>query len=202
MKRHDVQKIKDEIIMSALVHVPFDGWCWDVIEQAAKDAAYEPEMARAVFPDKMIDVLDGFADWADREMLRNLSDVNAQDLRVRDRVKEAVFMRYKVLNSHKESVRLSAQFWLHPLHKMRAAKIIWRTADCVWGWAGDTATDYNRYTKRGLLSSILVPTTLAWLSDDSQDMRVTEGFLERRIENVLQLGKIVGRFTPQKKRAS
>lgn len=193
MNKNDVSEIRDKIILTALPQVAFDGWAWATIEAAAEDAGYESSMARAVFPDRIKDVLDGFADLADREMLKALKDVHSEDLRIRDRIREALLARYAWLGPHKEPLRQSIQFWMVPTRKPRGAKIVWRTADRIWNWAGDDARDYNRYTKRGLLSGIIVSTTLAWLNDASENMDNTKAFLDRRIENVMQLGKIINK---------
>lgn len=80
-----------------------------------------------------------------------------------------------------------------PTHTARGGKIAWRTADRIWDWAGDNATDYNHYTKRALLCGVLVSTTLAWLDDDSTGMQETEAFLKRRIDNAMSIGKIAGK---------
>jgi len=196
MDKASVIKIRDEILGCLLPHVAFDGWQWPAVVQACEEAGYEPDMARAVFPSEMSDVLDAFSDLADREMLNALQDVNSDDLRIRDRIREALLARYHFLQPHREAVKQSLSFWMIPFRKPRAAKIVWRTADKIWGWAGDTSTDYNRYTKRGLLSGIIVSTTLVWVNDDEPDMSQTKEFLDRRIENVMQFNKVVGRFKP------
>ena len=102
-----------------------------------------------------------------------------------------------MLSPHKESLRNITQYWLKPWNGSTGARSLWQTADIIWDWAGDTATDYNRYTKRSLLCGVLASTTLYWLQDDSQQRTKTVGFLERRIENVLQIGKVIGRFKKQ-----
>ncbi len=193
MNKNDVTEIRDTIILTVLPHVAFDGWTWEAIENAAQEAGYEQSMARAVFPDRIKDVLDGFADLADREMLKALDNIDPESLRIRDRIREALVARYVWLNPYKEALRQSVQFWMVPTRKPRGAKIVWRSADRIWSWAGDDATDYNRYTKRGLLSGIIVSTTLAWLNDPSENMDNTKAFLDRRIENVMQLGKIINK---------
>jgi ubiquinone biosynthesis protein COQ9 len=70
---------------------------------------------------------------------------------------------------------------------------VWATADAIWWFAGDTATDFNHYTKRGLLAGVLGSTTLYWLSDNSEGQRGTEAFLMRRLQDVLKIGKTLGR---------
>ena len=194
MNKDEVVEIRDSILRAALPHVAFDGWRWEMIEWATEEAGYEASVARAVFPDRIKDVLDGFADLADREMLLALKDTNIDDLRIRDRIRTALIARYEWLKPHKEALRHSVQFWMVPTRKPRGAKIVWRTADRIWDWAGDTATDYNHYTKRGLLSGILVSATLFWLNDASEHMDNTKSFIDRRIKNVMQFGKVLGKI--------
>ena len=198
MDKSEVTVIRDKIVQTALPNVAFEGWTWLLVEQAAQDAGYEPAMARAVFPDQIKDVLDAFADLADREMLKALDSVQLEELRIRDRIRAALIARYEWLAPHKEALRQSVQFWIIPTRKPRGAKIVWRSADRIWEWAGDTASDYNRYTKRGLLSGIIVSTTLVFLNDASEHMDNTKAFMDRRIENVLQFGKFINKV----KRAS
>jgi ubiquinone biosynthesis protein COQ9 len=193
MNKNDVVKIQDEILLAALPHVVFDGWNWDVVVLGATDAGHNEAVARAVFPGRMIDALAGFAVLADRRMMTALADINAQELRVRDRVRVALMARFSFLAQHKDALRQSAQFWAVPTRKIRGGKLVWRTADVIWDWAGDKATDYNRYTKRGLLSGIIVSSTLYWLNDNSETLDNLERFVDRRIDNVMKFGKVLSR---------
>ncbi|MCB1532919.1 MAG: COQ9 family protein [Alphaproteobacteria bacterium] len=194
MKKDDVLQIRDEIIKAALPDIVFDGWHWETIERAAEKTGQSQATLRAVFPAGLMDVLDGFSDLADRQMLAALGDAPPEDMRIRDRIRTCVLTRFEVLAAHKEAVRASASFWALPSRKPRGAKMVWRSADKIWNWAGDDARDYNHYTKRGLLSGILVSTMLVWLDDESVDMSITKDFLDRRIENVLFVGQTLGRL--------
>lgn len=185
---------RNSIILAAAENAAFDGWSWEAVLNAAQGAGIKPDMARAVFPGELADVLDGFADLADRAMMDKLSTLNPADMRVRDKVRAGVVSRLEFLTSHKEALREASAFWARPSNAFHAARILWRTSDHIWRWAGDTATDYNHYTKRGLLSGILASTTLAWLAEDDPDMPKTLDFLDRRIDNALSVGQLAGRF--------
>jgi ubiquinone biosynthesis protein COQ9 len=60
----------------------------------------------------------------------------------------------------------------------------------MWRAIGDTSTDFNFYTKRGILAAVYSSTLLRWFSDSSIDGAPTEQFLADRIENVMQFEKI------------
>jgi ubiquinone biosynthesis protein COQ9 len=76
------------------------------------------------------------------------------------------------------------------MHAADGAKLIWGTADHIWNALGDTSRDYNWYTKRATLSAVYSSTALYWLGDDSPDHMATWAFLDRRIEDVMQIEKL------------
>lgn len=183
-------QIRDTILESLMPHVAFDGWTRAAAERAAIEARHTPDILDAVFAHGTDDMVSHFADMADRAMLDGLGQ--GADLRVRDKITLAVQKRLEWLDTHKETERAAVAYWMRPLRKYKGAKIVWRTADRIWDWAGDTSTDYNRYTKRTLLSGVLVSTTLFWLDEKGGDMANVFAFLDRRIDNVLKLGSLVG----------
>lgn len=186
-------EIKTRIIESALPHIAFDGWTRAALENAAKNTGYDLDMVRAVFPYLEKDAVKHFARMADENMLTSLGPVSP-DLKIRERIALAVRTRFEWLEDHREAERLAIAYWARPLRKIEGAKVVWATADKIWNWAGDTATDYNHYTKRFLLSGILTATALYWLNDTSKNSADSWAFLDRRIENALSIGKIAGKF--------
>ena len=59
----------------------------------------------------------------------------------------------------------------------------------MWRIAGDTATDYNHYSKRLILSGVYGSTLLAWLDDQSEGWSETGAFLDRRLAGVMRFEK-------------
>lgn len=185
--------IRDEIIEALLPSVAFEGWTPEALRGAARLAGYESAMADAAFPDGIAGAIDHFSDMADRKMLAALESIPMETMRVRDRIRLAVATRLDLLVSHREAVRLSMARWALSPHG-DGLRAIWRTADRIWIRAGDTATDYNRYTKRSLLAGVLISTTIVWVGESGTDSTRSKAFLDRRIENVMQLGKMIGRL--------
>ena len=74
-------------------------------------------------------------------------------------------------------------------HAPLAAKLLYRTVDAIWYAIGDRSTDFNFYTKRGLLAAVYSATVLYWLNDKSPDCAATWSFLDRRIEEVMLVPK-------------
>jgi len=194
MSKDDVQTIQDQILLRALDDVLFDGWSLEVVENAAAQEGLEADAVRAVFPGGLVDVLAHFSNYADRLMLQSLEALDKDSLRIRDRIRAGIMNRFEALEPYKEAVRLSLPFWARPFSQLRGGKIVWRSADAIWNWAGDTSDDYNYYTKRTLLSGILVSSTPIWLNEREPALQKTRNFVDKRIENVMQFGKIIGRM--------
>lgn len=196
VSKQDVENARDEIVLRCLRQDTFPGWAWEMIGDDA--------LTRVLFPAGLSDVLDHFADYADRQMLAALPGAKAwAALKIRQRIRAAVLARLSFLQDHKEAERAALSHWMLPWRKPQGLRILWRTADRIWERAGDTSTDYNRYTKRGLLSGVLGATTMAWLEDDGRiplhaRHSPTAAFLDRRIENVLKLGKVMQFFKQNK----
>jgi ubiquinone biosynthesis protein COQ9 len=70
----------------------------------------------------------------------------------------------------------------------------------MWRIAGDTATDFNHYSKRAILASIYAATLLVWLDDDSEGQAETTAFLDRRLAGVARFEKAKASWTGSSER--
>ena len=61
----------------------------------------------------------------------------------------------------------------------------------MWRAAGDTATDYNHYTKRAILGAVYSATLLVWLDDPEG----WPAFLDRRIDGIMRFEKAKARLS-------
>ncbi|NNL17375.1 MAG: COQ9 family protein, partial [Boseongicola sp.] len=89
----------------------------------------------------------------------------------------------------REAVRRASALFALPQNSAEGAKLIWETADHVWSTLGDTSTDVNWYTKRATLSGVWASSVLYWLGDESPLANETMDFIDRRIDNVMQIEK-------------
>lgn len=182
-------KIKNEkaaILLAALPNVAFDGWTEELLARAAKKTKTD---AKKYFPGGVCELVLYFSEWADTQMAAALHPKALKDLRIRDKVSLGVRERLEILTPYKEALRAALAYMAMPPRGLHLPKLVWDTADKIWWAAGDTATDYNHYTKRILLSGVLTSTTLYWLNDSSDDDEKTWQFLDRRIDNVMTVGK-------------
>ncbi len=185
--RHDLRR---RLLAATLPHVPFDGWTRASIDAGAADAGMADGEEKRLFPKGADEMVSFFLAEGDRAMLDELSRINLDEMRVRDRIATAVRIRLEVDDGHREAVLRATAVKTGP----SGARALWRTADTIWHAAGDSATDFNYYTKRLLLAGVHAATLLCWLNDDSPDRERTWAFLDRRISDVMSIGRLKPRL--------
>ncbi len=189
-------ELRDAILEATLPHVAFDGWTDRTLRDGAVAAGHEPGAAARAFPRGGVDAIVHFSDWADRRMLAAIADEadSFAALRVRDKITRAVRLRLELLEPHHEAVRRAMTVLAMRAQAGQSARLLYRSVDAMWRAAGDTATDFNFYTKRGLLAGVQSSTMLYWLGDGSEGHAATWSFLDRRIADVMRIGKAIGKL--------
>ncbi|RED54143.1 COQ9 family protein [Aestuariispira insulae] len=188
----EIAALRDRLIDAAVEHVPFDGWGREALALAADDIGIDLDTASRHFPGGARDMISWHSQMADRRMLAALEAGGLKEMKIRDRIKCAVKTRLDQNQEQKEAIRKALSFLSMPGNTVLATKLLYRTVDDMWFAAGDTSTDWNFYTKRSLLSGVYSSTLLYWLADHSEDHKDTWAFLDRRIENVMQVPKLTG----------
>ena len=206
-----LESLRDALLRAALPHVPFDGWGKTALLRGAEEAGYSSEDAMRAFPDGARDMIPWHSRLADRMMMAELEKLDLPSMRIRDRIATAVRVRLQQNEGDREAIRRAMTFLAMPQNAALSTQSLYRTVDDMWFAAGDTATDWNFYTKRLLLAGVYSSTLLYWLNDQSEDHADSWAFLDRRIENVMQVPKLTGRvsgalekvcgFLPQQVRA-
>ncbi len=178
--------LHDRLLEAALSHVVFDGWGPEAYRAAVADSEIDPALADALFPRGALDLAIAFHRRGDARMRQRLGEMDLEGLRFRDRIAAAVRTRLEVVED-KEAVRRGATLFALPQHAGEGSALIWGTADAIWTTLGDTAQDVNWYSKRATLSAVYSATVLYWLGDDSAGHQDSWAFLDRRIDNVMQI---------------
>ena len=180
------ERAKERILQAALGHVAFDGWSEATLKAAITDSGVTPALGRALYPRGGVDLAVAYHRAGDIAM-RDAMAAHNGGLRYRDRVALAVRLRLEAAD--KELVRRGSALFSLPQHGLEGGRLIWATADAIWTALGDSSTDVNWYSKRATLSAVYGATVLFWLGDHSEGNAETWEFLDRRIENVMQIEK-------------
>ena len=181
----DDAALKEAVLMAALPHAAFDGFTDKVLEQAGTEAGVSKVELARLFESGPISLVEYYSEWADAQMMAQLGDIKA--LKIRERIAAAVKARLAALKPHKEAARRAAALLSLPMHASLGVKLMYRTVDAMWRAAGDTSTDFNFYTKRGILAGVYGATAVRWFT--TEDEAAVDAFLAARIENVMQIEK-------------
>lgn len=186
---NSMESAKAAVLQAALAHVPFDGWSEATLKAAIADSGVAPGLALALFPRGAVDLALAYHRSGDVAMTDRLAATDLTTLRYRDRIASAIRFRLEACED-KELVRRGTTLFALPQNAGDGVRAIWGTADTIWTALGDTSDDLNWYSKRATLSAVYTATVVFWLGDDSPDHHATWEFLDRRIDNVMQVEKL------------
>jgi ubiquinone biosynthesis protein COQ9 len=178
--------LKDAVLNAALKAIPFDGFTDKVLAAAAKETGADKIQMVRLFPNGPLSLVEAFSESADEAMEASLAKKKLATMKVRERIKTAVWSRIDALRDHKEAARRAGAFLTLPPNAATGVTLLYRTVDRMWRAVGDTSTDFNFYTKRAILSGVYSATLMRWFTDQSEGEADTQAFLDARIENVMQ----------------
>ena len=167
----------------------FDGWSMVAVRGAAEAAGVNPDTAEYAFAGGAMAMIEAWVHSVDAAMARALPPEHLATLKIRERIRTLVQFRLDAVAHQKEALRRALAIMAMPQNVARALQLGWHSADVMWRLAGDTATDYNHYTKRLTLGSIYAATLAVFVDDTSPDHAATRAFLERRIEGIMKFEK-------------
>lgn len=172
----------------------FDGWGDAARDIAAEAAGVDPDVALLAFPGGAVEMIDAWFAHIDAAMAAAVPAERLAGMKIRDRIAAQVEARLEAMRPAREALRRALAILAMPQNIGRAARLGWRTVDLIWRRAGDTAVDYNHYTKRGILLGVYGSTVTIFLDDDSDDLADTRGFLRRRIDGIMRFEKAKAGF--------
>lgn len=192
MQNHD--KIKADFLQKFIQNSLFDGCSEENFKNTVKQLGLELDQHMLLFPQGHYDVIDLWLETLDQELSAKLEATNADQMKIREKISCAVFTRIELIQSQKnEFMQLYAHLAL-PLNKLKLLKSTFKTCGIMWYWAGDTSTDWNYYSKRMLLSYVYLSSLLYWFQNHDTNLDTVKEFIDRRIEEVMQIPKIKSKF--------
>jgi ubiquinone biosynthesis protein COQ9 len=185
-----LDEIREALAPRLAANAAFDGWNDSAVESAAMEIGVDPDIAKLSLKGGPMALIDAWIASVDAEMARRLPPEKLSAMKIRDRITALVATRLDIAAPDREGQRRALAIMAMPQNIPAAARIGWRSADRMWRLAGDTATDFNHYTKRMTLSAVYASTLSVFVNDESEDFAETRAFLDRRIDNVMQFEKV------------
>ena len=172
----------------------FDGWSKLAVASAASATGVDPATADYAFAGGAMAMIEAWVKSVDAAMAEALPADKLAAMKIRERIRSLVQFRLDAIAHQKEALRRALSLMAMPQNAVRSLGLGWHSADVMWRLAGDTATDYNHYTKRLTLGSIYAATLAVYADDTSPDHADTRAFLERRIEGIMKFEKAKARL--------
>jgi ubiquinone biosynthesis protein COQ9 len=177
---------EQRLLAAAIPLAPKLGWNARLLARAGEAAGLSAGETSLVLPNGARDLAALFARRHDQAMMQALAEVDPKALKIRERIRVAVEARLAAATADREATRRCAGFLTLPANAPLGLRLAWESADVIWRWAGDTATDENHYSKRAILAGILITTLAVRLSAGREAASVE---LAARIDNVMAFEK-------------
>lgn len=186
--------IKRKFMAEIVKEVPFSGWSVGAMEACSKRLGYNEEFWKIVFEEGLSDVLLAYHQIIDDQLVQEMNQVDLTKLRTHERVALAVKTRLRLLAKNRNIFNKTMGYLSNPLNVALASKLAWKAVDDIWfEYGGDQSTDFNYYSKRTLLLGVYSSSLLYLQSDESEDLADTMDFVDRRLSDVMALGKAIGK---------
>jgi ubiquinone biosynthesis protein COQ9 len=181
-----LDEVRAALAPGIAANAAFDGWGDAARHMAADARGIDRDVARLAFAGGAVDMIDAWFADVDAQMIASLPAEALAAMKIRARITALVEARLDAMAPDREALRRALAVLALPTNAARAARLAWRSVDVMWRQAGDTATDYNHYTKRATLLAVYASTVSAFLDDDSEGLAETRGFLARRIDGLMR----------------
>ena len=184
-----LEELRRRLALPVGENAVFDGWTRAAVDSAADSLGIDRAQARLAMPKTPAGLVDVYIQGVDRALEEHFTPERLEGMKIREKIRALVWKRLEIMTPAREAVRRGAAILAMPQNLPLGLRIGWRTADLMWRIAGDTSTDFNHYTKRMMLGGVYASTLLAWLDDNSEGWSETAGFLDGRIDDVMQIEK-------------
>ncbi|GAA0305344.1 hypothetical protein GCM10009087_14050 [Sphingomonas oligophenolica] len=189
-----LDEIREGLAAGIAANAAFDGWGDGARDAAADAAGLDRDVAAVAFPGGAVDMIDAWFAEIDRAMVEALPPERLATMKIRAKITALVEARLAAIGPNREALRRALAILALPQNLVHGAKLGWHAADLMWRAAGDTATDYNHYTKRAILAGVYAATITVFLDDESAGHADTSAFLARRIEGIMRFEKTKAGF--------
>ena len=192
-----ISNYSEKLVLGMLLNIPFDGLQWEALYRAAEDLKiYKNPLTnenkielKNFFENDLVNTIKAFNDYLDDKMEDSFSKTKKNKQRTPEKIKSLILNRISASIDFKDGIVSSLGFMSLPQNSKPSLKMLYNTCDRIWRVSGDQSTDFSFYTKRLILSGVYSSTLMYWIQDDTGDLKNTEDFLNRRLEDVSKIGK-------------
>ena len=166
-------------------------WSIEMINEAEKQCKLDTNYHKLLFPNGQTQMVQEFENWLDTEMLAALEKIE-KPKKIREQI--ALALETRIINLAPKNVILkNSSFFLVPANILAGNESACQTCDLIWKYAGDRSTDFNYYTKRGLLLPVYLSAKTFYVADNSKDHEKTKEFIKNALDNIINIASFKNR---------
>lgn len=162
--------------------LPFHNHVQSAIDNVLVKNIITQDECLLMFPNKNTDIMDSMIDYLNYKTI--IYHKNFNTIGIKAILKSLIMFQITLKPNMPDNFK---KIFNHIFLKTSPLKNIHRfysVIDCLWYCTGDTATDYNYYSKRFLLGNIYLETIFYACSDTSDDYQNTENYLIRSFDKI------------------
>ncbi len=171
-----------------------NGWNQKLLEKAELECGFEQGYHFILFQDGIRGAIRYFEAWQNKLMLDKLAENDMQPAKVREKIALALTLRIMQMEDKQldaKAIALQNSTYYGCLENtLFGAEMALSVCDNIWYYAGDKSTDFNYYTKRGLLLPVYLSAVMFYISDTSLGNVDTKNFIEQALANIINIASI------------
>lgn len=167
-------------------------WSSGLIKEAGQLCGFDIGYHKILFDGDNSQLLKEFEAWQDELMLKKL-EVLERPSKIREQIALALELRIMQVVSKNVAMNNSAYFLL-PSNILAGNESACHTCDLIWKYAGDKSTDFNYYTKRGLLLPVYLSAKSFYFADNSENHKETREFIKNALDNIINIASFKSRI--------
>lgn len=202
----DSDEIKLKILKNFLEISVFEGWNDSAIEFAIKKTFPNQEVLPNQMPIIFEDGIYSLISFISKNRCETLAEISIKNLdfnglKLNAKINYLIFQLLKIDENNKDAFKRLLNFYLVPKNPLndfnqcglkpinQAFKEVYFVADYLWKLCQDKSSDFNFYSKRIILSKILIRSFMYFLNDNSTNHINTQKFIDKEIEKILKFNE-------------
>jgi ubiquinone biosynthesis protein COQ9 len=183
---HSNDEIKIIFAKKALDLIAFEGVSEELLFIINKECELPDNYHKILFKNGIsdfINFLESYLNTKTKEkFLESLDQHN--NLSTQKKIADAIKIRLFEVGASKPVYTNLFKYYAFPLNAKKGLDATWGLSSLIWQLNNDTSIDHNYYTKRALLHSIIVASTIFYINDTSSDYIKTKNFIDKSLEKI------------------
>ena len=168
-----------------LNELPFCTHLNDAVDSVLKNNIVSHDEYIIMFPNALTDIIASLVDYIN---IQTIDYCNRNDIKgVKAILKILIMFQIRLKPNMPDNFKKVFGFTLFKTIPHKNITYFYALIDTLWHCAGDTATDYNYYSKRFLLGNIYLETCFYAYSDTSDNYADTENYLIRSFDKIKRI---------------